>query len=795
MIQRPRSVPTGLLSLAAGLALSAFTQQASATWSILMVDTRTGEIALGSATCVPNINLRSSTPVFILGRGAVTAQSAVDVSGGNRARIFAGFARGMTPDQILDELALNDPGHGNRQYGFIDVDGNALTYSGVDNADWAGGVTGRIDLDPPGPENDIVYSVQGNILTGEPVVLAAESALLNTPGDLAEKLMAGMEAAYSFGGDGRCSCAPNSPTACGSPPDDFIKTADVGYMLVGRLGDRDQGGSFDVLGGAVADVLIGDLDGDGRGDVVTFPSFFGPVVFHGNASGGAGPIVFGELPLGGSITAPKATMLGDVNGDGHQDIVYTTTTQIRVILSNGDGTFEPEVGSPLAGSADAAVLGDFVTGGSPGLEMAALRSGQGRLVTYEFDAAGSAIVAATTQGLPGSLQSSMALTPGGVAIVSASDGVLPYLSDGQGLFTAEPAIATTLGTPSSVLSGDLNGDGITDYVYQYTSSRFAALIDDTKGGHDEIAGVITDPNPETLRDLRLTDIDGDGDDDIAGLIRFGRFSALSFDGANALVASPIRRLLEGTAFGTGDLTGDGLPEIVLAQSSVLGAYANAGSGPPADARGFAGGDYFLELNVPGGPDAGFDDPVEQLRSEFDAWRTDRNGLPDGARSTIAGVPDRVFAAGDSTQVEFTALIRDFAGNLVSGLITGDFEIDAPPGSPVPLQIVSAAEIFGQPGEYEVIAQPTGATGETEMWLRLSGDTPSGDTFTTVVLPAPAYTAAASMADFDNNGLLDLSDIVAFITAFNGGDLAADLDGSGTLDIEDVNLFISEFIAG
>ena len=118
-----------LASIAAGAGLAGPVSSASATWSILIADLRTREIAVGSATCVPNINLRASTPVLLLGRGAATAQSAVDTSGLNRARLFEGFARGDTPADILALLAATDGGHDNRQYGMLDVSGNTLTYS------------------------------------------------------------------------------------------------------------------------------------------------------------------------------------------------------------------------------------------------------------------------------------------------------------------------------------------------------------------------------------------------------------------------------------------------------------------------------------------------------------------------------------------------------------------------------------------------------------------------------------------------------------------------------------------
>ena len=118
-----------------------------------------------------------------------------------------------------------------------------------------------------------------------------------------------------------------------------------------------------------------------------------------------------------------------------------------------------------------------------------------------------------------------------------------------------------------------------------------------------------------------------------------------------------------------------------------------------------------------------------------------------------------------------------------------FEIDAPRGRPVALAVTGVAET--DPGVYEVTLEPTGAAGETELWLRIGG-AGIGDGYGAVIQPAPAYTAAASRADFDLNGVLDLADIVAFVTAFNAGDLAADLTGDGVLDLDDLTLFVQEF---
>lgn len=204
---------------------------ANATWSIVLVDRVTREVAVGSATCVINIDLEDGLPVVRVNRGAAAAQAAYDPTGAYVAIIWNELEAATDPNAILDLLAAADPGHQTRQYGIVDVFGRAATFSGASTLAHASGVTGEA--------GNIVYAIQGNVLTGRGVVDAAEAAILDTPGDMPEKLMAAMEAAYTYGGDGRCSCSTRNPPGCGSPPPSFTKTAHVGFMIVARSGDAD----------------------------------------------------------------------------------------------------------------------------------------------------------------------------------------------------------------------------------------------------------------------------------------------------------------------------------------------------------------------------------------------------------------------------------------------------------------------------------------------------------------------------------------------------------------------------
>jgi hypothetical protein len=203
---------------------------ASATWSIVIVDLVTGEVAVVIATCVSNYDLRPTTVVIVPGRGAAALQSTV-ASPARRLLIRNGLLLGTPAAQILAQLAAGDAAHAQRQYGIAGIDGSSATFTGAQTLAWAAGRTGQV--------GSLVYAIQGNVLAGDAVLNAAEQALLLTPGDLPEKLMAAMEAATAMGGDGRCSCNSNAPTACGTPPPSFAKASHIALMLVSRPGDVD----------------------------------------------------------------------------------------------------------------------------------------------------------------------------------------------------------------------------------------------------------------------------------------------------------------------------------------------------------------------------------------------------------------------------------------------------------------------------------------------------------------------------------------------------------------------------
>lgn len=202
-----------------------------ATWSIVLVDTATGEIAIGSATCLESFNLKNFVPVIVVGRGGAAAQAAIDMGATNKKKIFNELKLGTPPATILSIVKQGDIFKASRQYGIVDLTSAA--------AGFTGGAVGKYKAHRTGTVGTVSYAIQGNVLTGQPVIDAAEMAIMNSSGDLADRLMAGMIAARLMGGDGRCSCPTGGTQSCGSPPPQFLKSAHVGFMVVARMGDVD----------------------------------------------------------------------------------------------------------------------------------------------------------------------------------------------------------------------------------------------------------------------------------------------------------------------------------------------------------------------------------------------------------------------------------------------------------------------------------------------------------------------------------------------------------------------------
>jgi uncharacterized Ntn-hydrolase superfamily protein len=145
----------------------------------------------GVAVASKFLAVGSAVPAAVAGVGAIATQAWANVA--YKGIALAHLDEGATADVALQRLLEEDDGRDHRQVGIVDVDGHAASHTGSACLAWAGGVTGD------------GYAIQGNILTGEEVVVAMEAAFLaSDPGaHLSHRLLEALRAGDEAGGDAR----------------------------------------------------------------------------------------------------------------------------------------------------------------------------------------------------------------------------------------------------------------------------------------------------------------------------------------------------------------------------------------------------------------------------------------------------------------------------------------------------------------------------------------------------------------------------------------------------------------
>jgi uncharacterized Ntn-hydrolase superfamily protein len=163
------------------------------TYSIVAFDPETGE--LGAAVQSHWFSVGSLCTWAAPGVGAVATQSVVDPAYGPNA--LERLGRGEGAAEALEALLAADPLANVRQVAVIDARGSLRVHTGADCIPCAGHATGEH------------WSCQANMMAAGTVPDAMSAAFAQAPGDLADRLMAALDAAEGEGGDvrGRQSAA------------------------------------------------------------------------------------------------------------------------------------------------------------------------------------------------------------------------------------------------------------------------------------------------------------------------------------------------------------------------------------------------------------------------------------------------------------------------------------------------------------------------------------------------------------------------------------------------------------
>ncbi|RZK61373.1 MAG: VCBS repeat-containing protein, partial [Hymenobacter sp.] len=280
-------------------------------------------------------------------------------------------------------------------------------------------------------------------------------------------------------------------------------------------------------------LAVGDVNGDGRPDLVTINSvsYMVAVLPGSTTSPGTfgGPATYAS---GGNTGNALSVALGDVNGDGRLDVVATNTdngtVSVLLNLATAPGTFGPAT--------------VYSTGNSTGPRVVALGdvNGDGRLdiATASFNA-GSLSILLNSASTPGTFGAPVIYSTGGSGTSGVALGdlngdgrldavTLDYNTRNVAVFLNQAAAPGTFGTPAAygngvgssspfgLTLGDVNGDGRLDVATaNLLSPTVSVLLNSAATPGTLLAATTYSSGGTNPIEVAINDLNGDGQADLA----------------------------------------------------------------------------------------------------------------------------------------------------------------------------------------------------------------------------------------------------------------------------------------
>jgi uncharacterized repeat protein (TIGR01451 family) len=279
---------------------------------------------------------------------------------------------------------------------------------------------------------------------------------------------------------------------------------------------------------------------------------------------------------------PTAFATADFNHDGKPDLAVTNnySSNVSILLGDGTGSFAAAVNYSVGNNPYSIATGDFNNDGVVDLAVANPGSSSISILLGIGDGTFAPAIAYADSDTPESVIVGDFNSDGNadIAVVNYYQTVSVWLGAGNGTFQARVNYPNPIYGGSSIVSADLNGDGVPDLAVAGSyNSVFAVLLGNGNGTFQTAVSV---PVGYYSSYLAVGDLNGDGKVDVAVSGYYSGYINIAFGNGNGSFQTPVQIAAPYYAsyLTVDDLNGDGKADIAVSGSGAVSVILGNGNG-------------------------------------------------------------------------------------------------------------------------------------------------------------------------------------------------------------------------